>query len=400
MKERHYGMDWLRIGAFQLLILYHVGMAFVPWDYQIKVATPPIAWATIPMFLTSPWRLPLLFVVSGYASSALLAKQDGTMAFLRSRLIRLGIPLLFGMAVIVVPQPWVWLVTHYGYNHGFAYFVAHDYYRFQTIDGVAMPTWMQLWFVAYLLVYTFTFAVLLTLPNRWRRAGARIVERVLAGPLLLPIGVLWVYLIRTHVGRGWEESHALVGDWSAHAIYFPAFLFGMALRGSDVLHAAIRRWWSTAAVAAVIGWLILAAVEFTWPGDAVAPSWVWPLYDMARPVECWGAIVALIGVADRYWNIENRWRPMLAEAVFPFYIIHQTIIVVFGYWLLPTATSAVERFTILVSVTIAGCWAFYLAGRRIDWLRPLIGLSGSAAKASAGNGSAPTPAASLPETAG
>ncbi len=44
---RHYGMDWLRIGAFQLLILYHVGMAFGPWDYQVKAANPPVAWAIL-----------------------------------------------------------------------------------------------------------------------------------------------------------------------------------------------------------------------------------------------------------------------------------------------------------------------------------------------------------------
>ena len=60
---RHFGMDWLRIGAFQLLILYHVGMAFVPWDYQVKVASPALDWATIPMLLTNPWRLSLLFPV-------------------------------------------------------------------------------------------------------------------------------------------------------------------------------------------------------------------------------------------------------------------------------------------------------------------------------------------------
>ena len=37
---RHYGMDWLRIGAFALLILYHIGMYFVPWDWHVKIAQP------------------------------------------------------------------------------------------------------------------------------------------------------------------------------------------------------------------------------------------------------------------------------------------------------------------------------------------------------------------------
>src|ERR1700760_3004858 len=126
---RHYGMDWLRVGAFQLLILYHVGMAFVPWDFQVKVANPPIGWATMLMMLTSPWRLSLLFAVSGYASAALFAREKGRIGtFLTSRLARLGIPLLFGMAVLVTPQPWIWLITHYGYREDFGSFLINDYY--------------------------------------------------------------------------------------------------------------------------------------------------------------------------------------------------------------------------------------------------------------------------------
>jgi membrane protein DedA with SNARE-associated domain len=65
---------------------------------------------------------------------------------------------------------------------------------------------------------------------------------------------------------------------------------------------------------------------------------------------------------------------MLAEAVFPFYIVHQTIIVVVGWWLLQGRVAALPAFLILVAATVGGCWAFYLGGRRIDWLRPLIGL--------------------------
>lgn len=374
MTGRHYGMDWLRIGAFQLLIIYHVGMAFVPWDYPVKLVTPGIPWATIPMFLLNPWRLSLLFVVSGYASAALYAKQGSVAGFLRSRLSRLGIPLVFGMAVVAVPQPWVWLVTHFDYGHGFSYFVIHDYYRFQKIDGVAVPTWMHLWFVVYLLVYTVLLGGLLSLPARWRSACLHVAERVLAGPLLLPAGILWVYAAR-NIGTGWEESHALVGDWSAHATYLPAFLFGAGLRWSDRLFPSIGRWWPTASVAAIGGWLVLASTELAWPGDTIAPHWAWRSFQIARAVESWCAIIALVGMADRFMNADHRWRSMLAEAVFPFYLIHQTIIVVAGYTLLLTATAPLARFAILLVVTIMGCWAFYIIGRRVDWLRPAIGLS-------------------------
>lgn len=95
---------------------------------------------------------------------------------------------------------------------------------------------------------------------------------------------------------------------------------------------------------------------------------------VVRLVQGWATIVALVGIADRFTNRDHPWRAMLAEAVFPFYIIHQTIIVVVGWWLLQRQVAALPAFLILVAATVGGCWAFYLGGRRIDWLRPLIGL--------------------------
>ena len=107
---RHYGMDWLRVGAFALLILYHTAMVFTPWSFHVKTAQP-VEWLSIVMMLTNPWRLTLLFVVSGYASRALLAKSDGVAKFISSRSNRLLVPLAFGIAVMVPPQSWVELVT-------------------------------------------------------------------------------------------------------------------------------------------------------------------------------------------------------------------------------------------------------------------------------------------------
>ena len=93
-------MDWLRIGAFALLILYHIGMFFVPWGWHVKTAQP-IEWFALPMLATNAWRLGLLFVVSGYASAALFARSSGLGGFVRNRTARLLVPLVFGIAVIV-----------------------------------------------------------------------------------------------------------------------------------------------------------------------------------------------------------------------------------------------------------------------------------------------------------
>jgi glucan biosynthesis protein C len=372
-RGRHYGLDWLRIGAFQLLILYHVGMTFVPWAYYIKLATIP--WVSIPMQLTSPWRLSLLFVVSGYASAALLARSGGAGAFLRQRVARLGLPLLFGMALIVAPQPWIQLVTQHGYDGSFTTFLTRDYFSWRTLGGIALPNWMHLWFVAYLLAYTILLCAALHLPSSWRRTLARAGDRLFGGPQLLVVGTAFVLATRYLLPGGWEDSHDLIHDWSAHGTYFGMFLFGVHLRKSPRTMRAIVGQWRPAAAAAIGGWLVLATLEYLYPGPRPLPERLWPLLWVARSIENWAAIVALVGIAERFANRDHPWRAMLAEAVFPFYLVHQTIILLAGYWLLGTATGPLVRFVALVAMTMAGCWAFYLATRAIDPLRPLVGLA-------------------------
>lgn len=372
--NRHYGMDWLRIAAFALLIFYHIGMYFVWWDWHVKSAEP-VGWATLPMLATNSWRLPLLFAVAGFASAAVLGKTGGRLAFLRSRSARLLIPLVFAMAVIVAPQPWVELMFKHGYTQNFWHFWAHDYFRFAEIDGIAVPTWQHLWFVAYLWVYTMIVGLLLfLLPSRARDWTARAADRALAGPLILALPIALLILKEAMLGD-FEETHALVDDWGLHAVYFPVFLFGMLLWRAGPAWAAVRRWWKLAAALALAGFAAVAGFELSYPGDTPFPPALEPVWELARIAQGWGAIVALIGIADAFWNREHRTRPMLTEAIFPFYIIHQTIIVLVGWWLLPAGLPNGAAFAILVAATVGGCWAFYRAGRAIGPLRPVIGLS-------------------------
>ena len=370
--ERHYGMDWLRIGAFGLLIFYHVGMVFVPWGFQVKTAHP-LAWAEIPMFLTNPWRLTLLFVVSGYASRALLAKSGGAGAFLSSRSARLLIPLLFGMAVIVPPQAWVELTTQHGYRPGYLEFLARDYFRFRFLDGIALPTWNHLWFVGYLWLYSLVLAVGVAVLGGGRPQA--LFDRAFGGGRAIVVPAVYFVLLEAVLFHRTEDTHDLVGDGVAHLRHVPAFLFGFAMARSPAVMAAFERHWRASAGVALACFATIAALLVAWPDftfpDSAAVLWAWRI---ARHLETWTAIAALIGFAERFLNRDHRWRATLAEATFPFYIIHQTIIVVVESALLPLQLGPTTEFAILVATTVAGCWTFYAVGARIGLLRPLIGL--------------------------
>ncbi|KTE22408.1 hypothetical protein ATE67_00165 [Sphingopyxis sp. H050] len=366
-------MDWLRIGAFALLIFYHIGMYFVHWDWHVKIADP-LEWTAIPMLATNGWRLALLFLVSGYASAALAGKLGGAGAFARSRSARLLIPLAFGIVVVVPPQPWIELMGQHGYAHSFLHFWTSDYFRFGKLDGIVLPTWQHLWFVVYLWVYTMLAAFLLAvIPAEARAKAADGAARLLGGWGLLIVPMLW-WLAVYGAFPDHDETHALFDDGPSHLHYLAAFGVGWLLRVRPLLFEAVARCWKVAAVLAVLAFLPIGWVEWTWPGDTRAPDWAVTLFHVARQVQGWATIVALVGVADRFWNRDHRWRATLAEAVFPFYIIHQTIIVVVGWHLRQADVAALPSFLILLATTATGCWLFYAIGRTIGWLRPLIGL--------------------------
>jgi glucan biosynthesis protein C len=368
---RHYGMDWLRIGAFALLIVYHIGMVFVPWNFHVK-SLHVEDWMRLPMLASNAWRLTLLFVVSGYASRALLDRSSGTAGFFGNRCYRLLVPLLFGIAVIVPPQPWVELVTKHAYTGSYWTFWTHDYFRFGKLAGLSLPTWNHLWFVVYLWVYTTILTLALVLiRGAWLQ---RMFDTVFAGWAVFVLPVAWLIFVHAWWFRMVGETQALFGDWIAHVTYFPAFLFGFGLARSEPAMAAVARWWKVGAVAALLGYAFVIGVELRWPTDIVTPRWVYMPYGIAHAFEQWGGIVALIGIAERHWNHDHRWRPVLTEAVFPFYLIHQTIIVLVMYALLPAGLPGWAEFACLLVATVAGCVVFYRVGRAIAPLRPLIGL--------------------------
>jgi Predicted acyltransferases len=370
--QRHYGMDWLRIGAFGLLIFYHVGFSFTPWGYQTPTRGV-VPWAEIPLLGLSAWRLALLFAISGYASAALLVKDGNPRAFLKSRLLRLGIPLLFGLTVIVPPQPYMGLVNG-GYEHGYGYFLLHDAFSFRKVQFENLPAVMHLWFVMYLLVYTMILCgALMLMPERLRVRLRWFFETALASPALLPIGIAAVFGVRS-LAYGWTDMHSLFMDRAAHIHYGGVFLFGYLLRGSEALRVTISRQWKLALVLGMLGYAFVALEAWYYPGNVRTPhAWVQPL-SFAKSMQSWCMVIALFGIADRFWNRDARWRVTLAEAVFPVYLAHQTVMVLAMYSIRDWGLTALPEFLILCAAVAGGSWLFYIVGREIGPLRPLIGL--------------------------
>lgn len=371
--QRHYGLDWLRIGAFGLLIVYHVAMVFSTWDWVIKspVTYPQLI---IPMALLTPWRLPLLFAVSGYASRKLLDKSGSVTAFTHSRNRRLLIPWAFAMVVIIPPEMWVRALEQ-GYPHSFLRFWLSDYWSLAPAYGKPFPSWEHLWFVVYLWAYTMLLAALLLLP-KWNAARVTAITDWLAkGTRLLwaPIAVLVV--LKMSVLFVLPEKQGLFTDWNAHLMYLPIFLFGFALGGATQLWPVIARAWRPATAIAIASGAVVAWIEVTYPGHEVPPHAIMALDRAARLAMAWSMILLLFHLATRFLNRDHKWRATLAEAVFPLYIAHHPAIVLIAWFTLPLHIDPFAEFALILTGTFGFAAAFYLIGREVDFLRPLIGLA-------------------------
>ena len=376
--SRRYFLDWVRIGAFALLVLYHVGMYYVTWGWHVK--SPFASHALEPfMLMTSPWRLSLLFFISGVATAFLLGKTP--QGFLGKRSWRLLVPLVFGMIVIVTPQAYYEVVERLpgGYHDGYLAFWARylqgDPNFCRDGECLRVPTWNHLWFVAYLWAYTVVLCLLRWIaPHALARTCDRIANRLGSGVGLLLWPALFLIAVRIALVDRFESTHALVDDWYNHAQYLPQFLLGFAVAKSQHVwdrFAALR--WQASALA-LLGYVAIAVYFTAYSGDATPPDALRTAMRAVWGMFQWTAIVAIVGFAAHWSPGDSRARRYLTEAVFPVYILHQTIIVVIAHNLQPLALRPAVEGPLLVIATLALCFAGFELARRVAWLRPLMGL--------------------------
>jgi surface polysaccharide O-acyltransferase-like enzyme len=376
---RRFDLDWVRVLAFALLVPYHVGMYYVSWDWHVK--SPVLVPALEPlMILSAPWRLSLLFLVAGVATAFLKAKLPA--GFLRQRSWRLLLPLLFGMFVVVPPQAYFELVEKVpgGYHAGYLGFKADyvkggDLYCMAPGDCVDGPTWNHLWFVAYLWVYTAAlWACHRLLPAAWRERVAAFVRAACRGRGVLLWPMLWLVASRVLVSPLFPSTHDLTDDLYNHLQYGMVFALGYLLARLEAPWEQLKRhrhWMSGVALAS---YALMIAGYLHYEGADPIPAGPIAVLRMLWGVMEWSAIAAILGHA-RAWNPQDS--PLLrylTAAVFPLYILHQSVIVVLAHNLKPLRIAPALEGPLLIVATFALCLLGYDIIRRIGWLRPLFGL--------------------------
>jgi surface polysaccharide O-acyltransferase-like enzyme len=301
-----------------------------------------------------------------------------------ARIKRLLPPLLFAMVVIVPPQTYYQVVEYIAAHPGTPLTVDNFWLRYVTAsghwcgtDGVCLttPTWNHMWFVVYLLVYVLILALILQI---WRRAGEHIqagAERALKGVGLIVWPILVLGTLRALLYARFGETHALVDDPYVHAVSFSAFLLGFGLAKSETLRQRFIavRWPALAlAVAAWAGW---ATYVWVYRGDtANPPEGLRMVMRFVFASDTWCAIVAILGFGAKHLNKGGPALRYLTLGVFPFYLVHQTLIIIMAHNLAKLGLPQGLEALILIIGTFAGCFATYESVRRIPVVCGLFGL--------------------------
>jgi glucan biosynthesis protein C len=371
MSNRQHYIDWLRIVATIGIFLFHNSRVYDLEDWHIKNAQTTLGATQFVEFMNM-WMMPLFFILSGAAVYYSL-KSRSAGSFLKERFFRIMIPwFVTGIFVMAPPQVYLERLSHGQFDGNFLQFIPHYFDGLYGFGGNFAWAGMHLWYLMLLSVFSVILLPLFLPRIRTGFSPLQSIAAKLGKPWILPL--LWVpvaaaALLSGAVGLGFTEQ---MGSWDILS-YAMFFILGYVLFASPSLQEAVKKQG---------GWFLIAAVVFSvlhlFLKFSVRPSFYEDI-DI-RLFATWGWIVGLFWLGGRFLNFTNRFLAHVNEMVLPFYILHQTVIVIVAYFVVQTGLAIPFKYGITAIISFAVIVAIYeLIVRRVGVLRFLFGMRKKAA---------------------
>lgn len=359
--ERRYDIDWLRVFATYLLLLFHVGMVFNPAPfYHIRNSEVSFAFLILCGFI-GLWHMPLFFLLAGWSAFSSLSLR-GTGGFLRERFLRLFVPLVAACVLLMPAIKYFELASGLDANYTGLYVDPKLQEGFRQVIPSGLPpappfeeslfefvptfftdptrfTWAHLWFVAYLLTFTLLYLPILVrirAPRRWFEGQV--------SPLWVYAPIVPLALVQVTMRERWPGLQNLVDDWANFAYYSTYLLAGFLLARFPVLETALHRERKRAlwiGVAATVILLLGVLRVFSSPSVILAQT----------AIAGWCFVIALLGWGRQLLSFRTPALDYLTESAFPVYLLHQAAIVIPGYFLLQLPLGLWAKFVLLLVVS-------------------------------------------------
>ncbi|WP_419211101.1 acyltransferase family protein [Maribacter sp. X9] len=343
--ERRYDIDWLRVIAIGLLLIYHIAIIFQPWAMFIGFIKSEEALEVVwkPMTMLNVWRIPFLFFVSGMGLFFAMRTRNFKQLLLE-RSKRILLPFAFGI-VAITPLHMFILQKYYHMPLG--------YYPHQG----------HLWFLGNIMVYVALLLPVFIYMKKHKNGKIRSVLSTIMshpfGPLLISLFfVIEVLLVNPQLFALYAQT------WHGFFNGFLAFFFGFLLvySGKTFWQTVLKWRWLYSSFAIILFGIRLKLFATEAPG-----------YLMAIESNCW--IFGMFGFGYKYLNKPSGALSYLSQAAYPVYIIHMFVLYTGAMLILPLAIPVTLKLISVIAYTGLSCYLiFEFIIKRIGFVRPLFGL--------------------------
>jgi len=343
--ERRYFIDWIRVIAIGLLLLYHVAIGFQPWGLMIGFITNQKSWASlwIPMTMLNVWRIPLLFFVSGMGVYFAIQNRNWKQLII-DRTWRIWFPFVFGI-FFIVPIPISLLQYYYKMDLRYTPYPGH------------------LWFLGNIFSYMIVLSPLFFyFKNNVNGKVVTLIKKIFSNPLGLILVMAAFVAEALIIHPSPYELYAMT--WHGYFLGLLAFFFGFCLvLSGDSFWSMILRW----------RWLLLSAAMLLFILRITYFNMNSPVYLLVAESDCW--IFSVLAFGCKHLNRPGKALTYLSQAAYPVYIVHMIFLYLGSMLIFPLDLDVRLQFILVLLFTFAGCFAMYeLIIRRVNSIRPLFGL--------------------------
>jgi len=388
--DRLYFLDWLRVFAILVVFFIHSSKIF---DYHTTVVFNTVRSPVLSAFrdFSLLWVMPLFFIISG-AAVVLSKRSDKTGGFIKSRFLRLIIPLIF-LGTFIINPLYVYIERLFSGETASGFFQWYPQYfdGFYGFGGNFAPLGhgTHLWYLEFLFIYSL---ILLPLFVQSKKRGTSFLSR-LSIHFEKPWALFFLFLPISAIAAAFEifglGGVRGMGGWDP--ISYLLFLsYGYLIFSNEKIGGTIKKYSPIYLAVAIILTALLLDTHFGFtlkiPGltrhdllndGALLPlnQSMWVAVQALRGLLAWCWIIGLLGLGRRLLNVNSKFLVYANEAVLPFYILHHTVIYIIGFYVIQWEMNVGSKFILISLTSFAIIMAIYeVLIRHINLLRFLFGM--------------------------
>jgi len=367
-KQRFYDIDWLRVIGMTLIFSFHNARFFNEDDWHVKNTQLSFG-ASVYVAVLDQFIMPLFFVLSAIAIFYALKRRSGK-EFMRERTNRLIIPLVFGIFTHIPLQVYIERVTHGQFDGSFWKFIPHYFDGFYGFGGNFAWMGLHLWYLLMLFLFSW---LLLSVFQRIRKSQeftTRLAD-FFSRSVMIYLFFIPIMLMEFIVGLSPNTiGRRDFGGWSP-LTYLVIFFLGYILGTDSRYRPAIER---TRFFSLTMSLLLLAIGYSLEMADISINSYFLAPF---RGLNTWAWLMTFMGFAIHHLNFNNGFLKYANEAVLPFYILHQTVIVSVGYFIRDWQLAVFPKYLFLAAVSFIIIMVLYeFIVKRVNVLRYVFGMKG------------------------